>query len=171
MTGTRVTGTPVYTSTTTGALPAAVAAVASTAIALVVLLLSGAGAEASTVGAVVVALAALAAARQLATVRLTISACGVGLGMGLAGRTRWIALADVVDARRGSLSWPQVYGLGLPLHRRTTRATVRRGPTLVLQIGGGRDTEQLRISTADPGSALRVLHHYTSSEDSGRTSS
>ena len=65
-----------------------------------------------------------------------------------------VAASEVVDAASTTLSWAQVFGIGVRFHRRTTRLTVRPGPTLCLTLRSG---ERIRISTPDPESARRLL--------------
>jgi hypothetical protein len=92
---------------------------------------------------------------HLATVRLTAGADRVLLGQGPWGRPgRWIDVADVVSCSAMAVTWPEVFGVGLPFHRLTTRMTVRPGPALHLVL---RDGEHIRISTTDPDTAVRIL--------------
>ena len=57
------------------------------------------------------------------------------LGQGPWGHpARSVAASEVVDATSTSLSWAQVFGIGVRFHRRTTRLTVRPGPTLCLTL-------------------------------------
>lgn len=92
---------------------------------------------------------------HLATVRLTVSPERIRIGQGpwpRAGRS--IRAAAVRDARAENLGLAQIFGIGVPFHRRTTRLTVRTGPTLVLVLDSG---EYIRVSTPDPAAAARLL--------------
>jgi hypothetical protein len=91
---------------------------------------------------------------HLATVRLTLSADGVGVGAGIRGHTRWISAAEIRAAEATELSWPAVFGAGLPWSWRSTRLTVRAGRTLALWLASG---ERVWISTTDPATAAAVL--------------
>jgi hypothetical protein len=91
----------------------------------------------------------------VATVRITVGHKLIVLGQGPFGRPRWgIPLLDVADAQAVSLSRAQVFGIGVPWHRRTTRMTVRPGPTLVLRLTTG---EYVRVSTPDPRAAVAII--------------
>jgi hypothetical protein len=91
----------------------------------------------------------------VATVRIAVGRKLIVLGQGPFGRPRWsIPLLDVADAQAVSLSRGQVFGFGVPWHRRTTRITVRPGPTLVLRLTTG---DYVRISTPDPCAAVAII--------------
>lgn len=85
----------------------------------------------------------------------------VGPDVIIVGRGPWrwpgrqIPTTAVVSARTATISWPQVFGIGAAFHWRTTRLTVRPGPTLCLQLDGG---EHLWISTSHPDTARALLH-------------
>jgi hypothetical protein len=71
------------------------------------------------------------------------------------GRTgRAIPVSQVIECSTATLGWAGVFGLGLPLHRKTTRFTVRPGPVLCLTL---RDGEHIRVTTEDPGAACGAL--------------
>jgi hypothetical protein len=92
---------------------------------------------------------------HLATVRLTVSPERIRVGQGPWPRPgRSIRAATVRDAHAENLGLAQIFGIGVPFHRRTTRLTVRTGPTLVLVLDSG---EYIRVSTPDPASAARLL--------------
>lgn len=91
----------------------------------------------------------------VATVRIAVGPKLIVLGQGPFGRPRWgIPLRDVADAQAVSLSRAQVFGLGVPFHWRTTRMTVRPGPTLVLYLTTG---DYVRVSTPDPRAAVAII--------------
>jgi hypothetical protein len=139
-----------YTSTVFAPLQLVLAIVLGALPVAVVFALGGPLWPGLLAGAVVV-LAGL----QLATVRLAIGGDRVLVGMGPWGLTvRRLAVAEVLSARATSLGPVQIFGVGVPLRRRTTRLTVRPGPTLELELHGG---ELVRISTADPVGACTLL--------------
>jgi hypothetical protein len=90
----------------------------------------------------------------LATVRLAVSDDALRVALGPLGRARRIPAADVAVAGTADLTRTQVLGLGLPWRARTTRLTVRPGPTLVVELRSG---EMLRVSTPDPAAAAQLL--------------
>jgi len=101
----------------------------------------------------------------VATVRIAVGAKLIVLGQGPFGRPRWgIPLPDVADAQAVSLSAAQVFGLGVPFHWRTTRMTVRPGPTLVLHLTTG---DYVRISTPDPRAAVAIIRSALPPRPSG----
>ena len=101
----------------------------------------------------------------LATVRIAVGQKLIVLGQGPLGRPRWgIPLLDVADAQALSLSRAQVFGIGVPWHRRTTRMTVRPGPTLVLRLTTG---DYVRISTPDPCAAVAIIRSALPSRPDG----
>lgn len=105
--------------------------------------------------AALVVLAILLTGLQVATVRLSIGNGKVLVGMGPWGlMARRFAMADVVEAEATNLGWRQIFGVGAPFRRRTTRLTIRPGPTLVMTVRGN---ELVRISTADPERARELL--------------
>ena len=91
---------------------------------------------------------------QLGTVRLAIGETGILVTAGVIGRARRIPRTRVRTATVVSLSRARAFGIGLPLRARTTRLTVRPGPTLVVELDDG---EVLRISTAEPARAADRL--------------
>jgi phosphotransferase system glucose/maltose/N-acetylglucosamine-specific IIC component len=92
---------------------------------------------------------------HLSIVRLSIGAGNVVIGQGPWNRRARVIPADVVlSATSEDLRWPQVFGVGVAFHRKTTRLTVRPGPTLSLSLQGN---EHLRISTQDPDAARALL--------------
>jgi hypothetical protein len=100
-------------------------------------------------------LSVLVTAAYLASVRVTVGAGRVILGQGpLPWPTRVIPVSLIADARAENLTSGQVFGIGVPWHRRTTRMTVRPGPTLVLSLRTG---EWVRVSTRDPGAAVAII--------------
>jgi hypothetical protein len=110
--------------------------------------------------------AILAASLHVATVRLSIGDGRVLIGLGPWGlRARAFSVDDVLGAETANLGWAEVFGIGAPLHWRTTRLTVRPGPTLCLDVRGH---EHIRISTANPQTARALL---TSERDGGTTMS
>jgi hypothetical protein len=95
------------------------------------------------------------AAIHVSVVRLSIGAGRIVVGQGpWSRRGRVIPVETVTSAADEDLGWPQVFGFGIRLHRKTERVTVRPGPTLYLQLAGG---EHLRISTQDPAAARSLL--------------
>ena len=103
----------------------------------------------------------------VATVRITVGQKLIVLGQGPFGRPRWgIPLLEVADAQAVSLSRAQVFGFGVPWHQRTTRMTVRPGPTLVLRLTTG---DYVRISTPDPGAAVAIIRSALPSRPDGPT--
>ena len=139
-----------YSSTVTSRAHLAVG-VAITAVTVVAMVALGAGPLAvAAVGAVLAATSVL-----MSTVRLV-----VGGGRIVAGQGPWcwpsrsLPADAVVDARAVQLTRAQTYGVGMGWRWRTSRMTVRAGATLVLELDTG---EQLRISTADPELAARLI--------------
>lgn len=121
--------------------------------ALVATVMAAGGAAPWLIAPAVLAVAATTA--HLAVVRLGAGGGRVVIGQGiwpLPART--IDTASLVEASAVDLSWPQAFGLGVRWHSRTTRLTVRAGPTLRLRT---RDGEHLSISTSDPAAVLRLL--------------
>ncbi len=118
--------------------------------------------------AVIAAIVVVATGMYLSTVRLIVGNDRVLIGYGVWGRARAIAASDVLDCRSTTLGWAQVFGIGVAFHKRTTRLTIRPGPTLCLTL---RDGEHVRISTPDPDAAQRILAIPTSDNDatSGRS--
>jgi hypothetical protein len=105
----------------------------------------------ATAGAAVIVLTGI----HLATVRLTVSPERIRIGPGPWPRPgRSIRAAAVRGAYAESLGLAQIFGIGVPFHRRTTRLTVRTGPTLVLVLASG---EHIRVSTPDPAAAARLI--------------
>jgi hypothetical protein len=100
-----------------------------------------------------VALTLLLTGIHLGTVRLSVSSDRIVIGQPLS-RGRVISARDVRDVRVSTISWAQVFGFGVTLRRRTTRLTIRPGPTLSLVLADG---ERVRISTADPQAARSTL--------------
>ncbi|CUU60575.1 hypothetical protein Ga0074812_14253 [Parafrankia irregularis] len=144
----------VYTSVVTGwrsAFAGVVGSMCVTAVALGLAGISGPTFEAA-LGAIAVVSAGLAG--RLATARLLISGDGVRVGAGLRGRARWIPRERIASIGTAHLSWPAVFGVGLPLSRLMTRLTVRPGPTVTLSLTSG---ERLWISAANPASAAALL--------------
>jgi hypothetical protein len=152
---TRRTG---YTSTVTSWRSAIGATVSAMAIAAVAELAAGSSGPRLAISLGVIALLGGAAALHLATARLSVSATGVGIGAGVRGRTRWISADAISHGEPVRLSWPQVFGIGLPVRRRTTRLTVRAGAALALRLQSG---ERIWISTPDPTAAMSVLDMTT----------
>jgi hypothetical protein len=92
---------------------------------------------------------------HLATVRLCVSTDRILLGQGPWRRpARVIDAADILECSANSLGRAQIFGVGVPFHRRTTRLTVRPGPTLCLTVRGG---EYVRVSTSDPAAAAQEI--------------
>jgi hypothetical protein len=106
--------------------------------------------------ALVTSIAFLALGLHVATVRLCVSADRILLGQGPWHHpARVIDAADVLECSVSTLGWAQIFGVGVPFHRRTTRLTVRPGPTLCLTVRGG---EYVRVSTPDPDTARQILN-------------
>jgi hypothetical protein len=144
-----MTARQAYSSTVVAPVPAGL----SVAFAAAVVAVAVAGAAPLWLGAVV-GLVVLAAGGYLATVRLAVGGGRIVLGQGPCGRGRVIDTARVAETGASVLTWPQAFGIGLPFARRTTRLTVRPGPTLRLRLDDG---EVIRVSTADPGAARRLI--------------
>jgi hypothetical protein len=107
------------------------------------------------VAGLAVAAVVAATAVLVSTVRTVVGPRTVTIGMGPCSRpARTIPAESVVSASTEQLDWPQVFGLGVPWHGRTSRHTVRPGATLLLTLASG---EQLRISTRDPDAAIACL--------------
>ena len=91
----------------------------------------------------------------LGTVRMLLGGGRVRVGHGpLGGYEYAIPAARVAEARVTTVTWPQVFGFGLPTGQRDIRMTVRPGPTLVLTLDDG---VRMRISVPDPALAARLL--------------
>jgi hypothetical protein len=111
---------------------------------------------------VVLAVGCLLTAVYVSTVRLAVGSGRIAIGLGPAARrSRLLATSDVATAHAANLSLAQVLGLGVAWHRRTTRLTVRPGPTLVLRLLDG---EVIRVSTPDPDLAVQLIKGRTSHE-------
>lgn len=143
-----------YTCTVVAWLPAGIAALVAIGVAAGVLLVTGVSAIAAAVAVAVVALCAVSVGLHLGSVRLAVSAIGVSVGSGLTGRSRWIPGDQITHVQVARLTWPQVYGFGLPLTWRLTRMSVRAGPALRLWLHSG---EQLWVSAADARRAAELL--------------
>lgn len=143
-----------YTSTVTAWPTAAGATVVALTIGAVAVLAAGPTAIGFAITLGAIAIFGGAAAVHLATVRLVVSAVGAGVGAGIRGRTRRIPADWIVDSAAVQFRWPQVFGLGLPVRWRTTRLTVRPGPTLALHLTSG---ERIWVSTPDPTAAAALL--------------
>jgi hypothetical protein len=110
-----------------------------------------------------VALLILLVGLHLGVVRLVIDPTEVRAGQGPWGGGRRIPVGEITDTQCAQLTFGQVLGVGLPTGAapgrptpevRTSRLTVRPGPTLLLVL----DTrERIWISTADPAAATRAL--------------
>lgn len=122
------------------------------------LVATGIPARATTTALIIVAVIVVPFGVHLGSVRSATSAAGIAVGSGLRGRTRWIAREQIGDCRTVPISWPQVYGFGLPQAWRQTRMTVHAGPTLWLWLRSG---EQVWISVTDAGLAADVLTDRT----------
>lgn len=139
-----------YTSTTVAPLQVAAGVVVAAA-----LLVANASVEGPTWLAIVCALLAVVSAVHVATVRLSVGSGRVVLGQGpWPTRGRVIDAGSVLAAEHLNLSRAQVFGIPMPRHRRTTRMSIRPGPTLALTL---RDGEHIVISTPDPDTAIRLL--------------
>jgi hypothetical protein len=91
----------------------------------------------------------------LSVLRLIVTGERVIIAGGHGGtRPRVIDAADIAATATTQLGWAQIFGIGLPVHRRCTRLAVRPGPTLGLTL---RDGEVIYLSTADPDAARAVL--------------
>lgn len=103
----------------------------------------------------VLAVSCLLTAVYVSTVRLAVGAGRIAIGLGPAAwRSRILATSDVAAAHAANLSLAQVFGLHVEWHCRTTRLTVRPGPTLVLRLIDG---EVIRVSTPDPELAIELI--------------
>jgi hypothetical protein len=144
-----------YTSTVTSKSLLVASIAMSAVLGLVPLLLGGPRPYAIVVGTGA-ALAACAAGVHQATVRLAVGNGRIVLGQ---GPWRWpnraVPFDLVTRADSEYLSLRQVFGLGIPSDRLTTRMTVRPGPTLVLSLTGG---EVVRVSTPRPDGAIAVIN-------------
>ncbi len=139
-----------YSSTVTSRphLSVGLAITAVTAAAMVAL---GAGA----VAVVVVGAGLVATSLFVSTVRLVVGGGHLVVGQGpWSWPSRSLPADSVLDARAVELTRAQAYGVGMPWRWRTSRMTVRAGATLVLDLDTG---EQLRVSTADPQLAARLV--------------
>jgi hypothetical protein len=97
----------------------------------------------------------LATSLFVSTVRVVVGRGHVTLGQGpLAWPRRDIPFELVTRAEAEDLSTRQAFGSGVGWRWRTTRLTIRRGPTLVLTLGSG---EVIRVSTRDPGQAVALI--------------
>jgi hypothetical protein len=114
---------------------------------------------AGRVGLLAAALGVLAATAWLGTVRVLLGAGQVQVGHGLSGGYGYaIPAARVAGAEAITLTWPQVFGFGLPTGPRDVRMTVRPGPTLVLTLDDG---VRVRVSVPDPALAAHFLTHVS----------
>jgi hypothetical protein len=146
-----------YSSTVASPLLLAGGAVLAggTAAAIAALVPAGPAGVAGVAGSVVAGLVLLAADAYSATVRVAVGSGTVRLGQGPLPRpVRTLDVGYVTDARAVQLGWAEVFGLGVPWNRRTTRMTVRPGPTLVLELADG---EVIRVSTPDPQAVVDLL--------------
>lgn len=150
MTGTRV----VFTSRVRAWAPAAGASIVAVAIMGAVFAATGALATVAGVLSLVIAVVVvMLSGAHLATARLAITPEGIGLGLG--GRPlRLMPSDEVADWDVTRVSWPQVFGVGLPLRLRTTRCLVRSGPALRVDLRSG---ERLWVSLSDEVGAQRLL--------------
>jgi hypothetical protein len=148
-------GRQAYTSTVVAPVQVGLAAGFAAALA-VVAALTGRPAWPITV---MVCAVLVAVGVHLGTVRLAVDGQRVLLGPSLfRRRPRVIDAASVVESHSASLGWAQVFGIGAPLTWKTTRLTIRPGPTLCLTL---RDGERIRISTRDPDAAQGILRATT----------
>ncbi len=152
----------IYTSTVTSWRTAVGAALAAGALSAAILLIVGSTGAQFAVAFGPVVLLGLLVSVHLATVRLTVSADGVGIGSGIRGRTRWIPANEITAAGTTQLSWPAVFGAGLPVAWRSTRLTVRAGRALALRLASG---ERVWVSTPDPDAATALLGAIDSDND------
>lgn len=143
-----------YTSTVVAPVQLAVALVCAAGVAACCALVGVAWVGAAWVG-LAAGIVVAAVGLQQSTVRLSVGSHRIVLGQGPWGfRGRVISTDDVVQSWSASLSWPQVFGIGVGFHARTTRLTVRPGPTLCLVLATG---EHIRVSTSDPDLARALL--------------
>jgi hypothetical protein len=113
------------------------------------------GATAGRVGLLVAGVSILAVTAWLGTVRVLLGAGRVPVGYGLAGGYGYaIPASRVAHAEATTVTWPQVFGFGMPVGPRDVRMIVRSGPTLVLTLDDG---ARVRISVPDPALAARLL--------------
>lgn len=139
-----------YTSTVVGPVPLGLGMVSAVAAAII----AAAARSPVWLAAVFVIVVLLAAADQ-STVRLSVGGGRLVLGHGPWNRrVRTLPADEVVAADSTNLRWPQVFGIGVRFHRKTTRLTARPGPTLHLELRTG---EHIRISTPDPDAARTLL--------------
>jgi hypothetical protein len=122
-----------------------------TVVTVGVVLAIGAGA----LVAVVLAVVLIATSVFVSTVRLVVGNGRVVLGQGpLAWPSRTIPVADIISAAAEELTGAEALGVGVPWRWRTTRLTVRPGPTLALTLRSG---EVLRVSTSRPDQAVQLI--------------
>ena len=149
-----MTAAHAYTSTVTSRA-LVVASVATGALVGLVPFLVGAPVPYAIIVGAGGGLAACAAGVHQATVRLAVGNGRIVLGQ---GPWRWpnraVAFDLVTRAGTEDLSLPQVFGLGIPFRRLTTRMTVRPGLALVLSLASG---EVVRISTPRPDIAIALI--------------
>lgn len=140
-----------YTSTVVAATQIALGVVSGAALAAIcVALRSGLWPFAITAFLIIVATGV-----YLSTVTLTVTAGNVTLGQGRGEHEpRSVNAGEISERSCAELTWAQCFGVGMPTAWRTTRLSVRPGPTLCLSL---RDGELIRISTPDPAAALRAL--------------
>ena len=139
-----------YTSTVVGPVPLGLGIVCAGATGIM-----AATARAPVWLTAVLVIVVLLAAADQSTARLSVGGGTLVLGHGPWNRrVRTLPADEVVAADSTNLRWPQVFGIGVRFHRKTTRLTVRPGPTLQLQLRTG---EHIRISTADPEAARTLL--------------
>ena len=105
--------------------------------------------------AIIAALVIVGVAVYLATITFSVQGRRITIAQGRGEREpRIVHAAEIREQVRRDLTWPQAFGLGLESDDRTTRLTVRAGPTLFLTLTDG---EQIRISVTDPEAALAAI--------------
>ena len=160
-----MTAAHAYTSTVTSRALVVASVVVGALVGLVPFLLGAPAPYAIVVGAGG-GLAACAAGVHLATVRLAVGNGRILLGQ---GPWRWPKRAVPFDlvtrADMEDLSLPQVFGLGIPFNRPTTRMTVRPGLALVLSLTSG---EVVRVSTPRPDLAIALINQTSPAADNMR---
>lgn len=91
----------------------------------------------------------------LSGVSLAIGHARITIGQGRWEREPRIVHASEVRQMEGrDLTWLQCFGVGIEDDEKTTRLSVRPGPTLILTLYDG---EQIRISTPDPATAMDLI--------------
>jgi hypothetical protein len=130
---------------------AACAILAAALLACGIAFLPAAATAMTSAGAAIIVLAGV----HMTTVRLMVDAACVRVSQGPWARAGRVVPAGAVrDARATQVSFLQAFGIGVPFRWKTTRLTVRPGPTLELILSDG---ECIRVSTPDPVTAALLI--------------